>query len=1207
MDSVFPAGGYQLPMHRRLSRLYNDTKKSSDFLTQPVQNAEDPDIKALHRKLRIQKDRFVSWGMEWSDPSQTEEIDESLSKAGLSEVVGSILSTIHDIVAEAEPLWQSSKALVGGGKASEKSSGDKKIPIVAWDKGRFEDLIRDLTTSVDTLYDLSRTRSSGVLSSQSSRAKLSKSTTSAEDMRPFESTRMQTPQQIDPSSLTNLRSMPVTQSTATREVVLMSRQALANLSKHIGPQPSGPLLLEFAEFDPVYSTTGIMPPMARFEKLSAGLQRESQRAPGAWTGLPRLLGYFEDLQYSRLGLVYHFPPTFNAVSHESYTRTPVDNLCTLSDLLMRPDFEPRLEAKFRLANNLANTVFDLHARGITHGNLVDRNVSFCNVDSADATGSTGEVDVRRPLISSFDLFPDAPSDHEETPFIQLYRHPLDPRTAPAGPITDRTDSRILDLYSLAMVLTSIGLWTRLEYLVADPLSPSIPESILEQLAIRCGTLYMKAVQVCWDAVDQELAGKTVGEELLANVQVKASRYLEACCILDGVSGLDERLGRDLGTATSSMMAQASQAGPATQAQPRQKVEEPRASKARPPVPVPAPTVDPEKALLAKREAERKHAITPVDVAKLDEVAAEQPSAKPSKQRLYPNVPLSPDAIEKWHTTVMPQVNQALRHFYRKYPETVEISLESIGVSPQKTKPTVLVVCTSVSKVKAILKRKLGEVFDAGNEFGLKVCKGQIVLSRKQASDSKRSMTVEGNDGEDLKPANPGYQEYPNNGASIGAWIGDRHLPPVSFGGLVMVDDKPYGMTVHHMLDDPEQDRAPQKEPDTTLRSMARPNDAALQNFYADSVGDTSGSEDFACEFSDSDSEASETDITSDTSDDESESDDGEYDQPGDIPGVEPGCGEGYVVTQPAMDDVDDDFYPCAETADEDHLDSYRLGEVYASSGIRRREQDGLVHEIDWALFEFQDRRLPDDNTIPHYKGLDKSGAAATSEEAIMRPMDVTPSAALPGLEVQCIARTSGLQSGRILPAMASIRIYGRQSPSHSYQVSSGSASPKMGIPGDSGAWLMDREMGRVCGHVLAWSQRKMVAYICPMDVLLLDIAETLGAETVRLPGGEPIVRIMNAEERFAQYGDGDELGSSPFLDPHDDEDLGDLLGEDDDEAPMLARSRATKKSHGDKGRVAHTEKGRVGYNKVATSTGDISRAMESVGVGGGRLGVGMCS
>src|SRR3569833_3463999 len=137
MDSYFPMGGFQLPFQRRLSRLYNDTKKSTDFFKEPVQNAEDPEIKALHRKLRIQKDRLVSWGLEWSDPSQSAEvlIDSSLSKAGLSEVVGSIMSTIKDILAEAEPLWLSSKRLVGE-KVPEKSSGDRKLPIVAGGGGR---------------------------------------------------------------------------------------------------------------------------------------------------------------------------------------------------------------------------------------------------------------------------------------------------------------------------------------------------------------------------------------------------------------------------------------------------------------------------------------------------------------------------------------------------------------------------------------------------------------------------------------------------------------------------------------------------------------------------------------------------------------------------------------------------------------------------------------------------------------------------------------------------------------------------------------------------------------------------------------------------------------------------------------------------------------------------------------------------------------
>ena len=60
--SLIPLGGFQLPFQKRLSRLYSDTKKSSDFVQEPVQTTEDPEIKALHRKLRIQKDRPSSRG-----------------------------------------------------------------------------------------------------------------------------------------------------------------------------------------------------------------------------------------------------------------------------------------------------------------------------------------------------------------------------------------------------------------------------------------------------------------------------------------------------------------------------------------------------------------------------------------------------------------------------------------------------------------------------------------------------------------------------------------------------------------------------------------------------------------------------------------------------------------------------------------------------------------------------------------------------------------------------------------------------------------------------------------------------------------------------------------------------------------------------------------------------------------------------------------
>jgi hypothetical protein len=200
--------------------------------------------------------------------------------------------------------------------------------------------------------------------------------------------------------------------------------------------------------------------------------------------------------------------------------------------------------------------------------------------------------------------------------------------------------------------------------------------------------------------------------------------------------------------------------------------------------------------------------------------------------------------------------------------------------------------------------------------------------------------------------------------------------------------------------------------------------------------------------------------------------------------------------------------------------------VYASSGIRRKMSGGLIHEVDWALFEFAHGRLPEDNSIPVAQanaGKKRSKSRKQDGQPSLRPTAVAPSSSLPGLEVQCMARTSGLQTGRILPALTSVKIYGRTSPSHTYQIASTHAlsedagadktAAPIGIPGDSGAWIVDRDKGQLCGHVLAWSQRKQVAYICPMDVMLMDIAQALEASEIRLPGGEVVVAL-------GEHGDG---------------------------------------------------------------------------------------
>ncbi|KAG6008139.1 hypothetical protein E4U21_004896 [Claviceps maximensis] len=1145
MSSSIPMGEFQLPLRRRVSRLYNDTKKSSDFVKESVQHAEDPDMKALHHQLRIQKDRLISWGLEWSDPNQSAEIDESISRAGLSDVVAGIMSTIKDTLAAAEPLWQSSIHPV---TSKRKPSGDRKVPLVQWDKSRFEHLVRVLTDSIDTLYDLSHTRSSRIEylpKSKMADKPSSPSLLNPDETRPFESTRMQTPPQINPQTLIHLGAKQQEDAKIpSRQVVSMQQEAYFEMTQSTTTKAACELLLlEYAAFNPIYSATGIMPPMSSLEKLFLGLQKVSRCEFGAWTGLPRLLGYFLDHDNSRIGLIYRLPCFFNPALYDQPTNTSYD-LLTLSDLLEWHK-EPALEARFSLAYSLASTVFDMHARGLTHGNFCDKNVSFCDSQQRGSKNFSSSVDIRRPLLSSFELFPEERSASKGNLC-------LDPMGI--------TDERVLELYPLALILLSIGMWVKVDWTRVEetPMSSIISDFRMSEVAAKCGTLYTGAVRVCLDAVDVGLTVTSHGERILSAVQKKVCHFLKTCCVLDDVGSLEHGLAQEPVENLPESLAHEQSAPKKNTTSPSSFPADKKSPLLPPDALAPSPPklplshVTAEKALTQAENQGTQSSIVPSENMPPD---VPSPQGKSQKMRLYPHVPIPPQIVDKWNTILMPQVNQCLGHFYRMHPESVEISLESVGPSPHATKPTVVVICSSVRKVRAILKTRLGELFDGSTEFALKVCRGHVVQSRRCAKDGLRSAAhaqksgfnchgdagADDDDDDEIEAVNPEYQECPGNGASIGAWIGDRHLPPVSFGGLVLIDGKPYGMTVHHMLDDPDQE-VTQKG---TLRSS---NASKLGHDWCAKLKESGADEEeFSFDLSDTESDVfSEADMTSeygaDDDDDDDDDDHGEEDwakgEPGDIPGIEPGCGGGYIVTQPALDDVEEGFYPCAETEDEDHLDTFTLGGVYASSGIRRKRANGLIHEVDWALFEFEDGRLPEDNSMPRWEDeveaepekSSRQGKPSLSHDLDkLRPTTVVPWSSLPGLEVQCIARTSGLRTGRISAALTSVKIYGRCSPSHTYQVTSTPSSNArkstssdlpMGIPGDSGAWVVDRRQGQLCGHVLAWSERKRVAYISPMDVVLLDIAQTLDASEVCLPGGGPAVTLRASchdVQQHAQY------------------------------------------------------------------------------------------
>lgn len=1095
MESLFTL---PRPLQRRLTKMYTDTKSSYDFVKEPIQVAEDPELVSLHRKLRIQKDRLVSWGLEWSDPTQSPDIDESINKAGLSELVGSVMSTIKEVLAEAEPLWQSSKRPFHDKVPTSEKSVDRKPSLIVWDQSRFVDLVRDLTMSIDTLYDLSRTRQNAqrmsAQKSESSSVVQEKKSPVVEE-RQFESTRMQTPQQIDPSSLiwpSDLKGIQpgtLPPAKAPRQIVFMRRPTPLGDARRarVLSTPIVPVLLEHASYDPIYSVTGISPPMTRFEKLFSALSQAYISSDRLLSGLLHLIGYFEESEHSRFCLLYALPTNFGPVDIESPS---MPEISVLSELLYNKGSEPSLEVKFRLAYNVSNAVFDLHAKGAVHGNVVSNNVLFIESQSHKDLDED-EVNMRQSFLASFDLFSDNAADsfdHPSSAWPLLHRHPLDPRTTRYTRLT--LESKSLDLYSLALLLLEIGFWCPLPDIFPGASAiPENPTAVFKQLAARCGSLFVKAVQACWHAPEDELSQQARPDVMHQKVFCKVSKALDACCAIDEVSDDDSQTDDTAPSPTEGSRSRQPSVPTRTTTAPIIPTSIINASIARSKTMPFIPTTSPEKTDWSEKPAVKAPGMTfkfhsPFEFYLIAIAPAPIQKSKP-KLRTYPAIRISPEHLYFWHTDLIPHINYALRNFYKKYPESVEISLESIGDSAGNTKPTILVICTSVHLVRNILKKSL--VYDK-TAFGLKVCRGKVVRSRKRGL--KRSMVNEL--GEDVKPANGNHQERPSNGASIGAYVGERHLPPVSFGGLIMVDDKPYGMTVHHMLDDPDAGDEDEEIQEPILRSSAHSREMP-ELTYSESSVYSSGDEEYMYDLTDYESDFSDDDghdeYDEDFDIDEDDSLDGR--EPGDVKGIPQGCGEEYVVTQPAIDDVDSEFYPIEEERDQDHLDSCSLGEVYASSGIRRRVENGTVHEIDWALFEFNPHRCPEKNCVTPSKRF--------GVNADQYPLTVASSTDLSDLNVHCMARTSGLQTGRILPGMVIVKIYGRQTPSSSYQVVG-----RLGVPGDSGAWVVDNEHGRACGHVLAWSSRKQAAYICPMDVLLRDIGETLGARTVGFPGGEDV-------------------------------------------------------------------------------------------------------
>jgi hypothetical protein len=1169
--SVFQRGGSYL--HRRLTKLYSDTKQSYETATvaSKTKADEDPILKALHREFRIQKDRLLAWGLQWSDsnatPSPDVEIDQKLDQAGLGHVVALVMSDIQKLLIESEMIQNPRPGLqdkMSGGQVDSKAPSTTN-EMTSDDIAKSRSLLSRLITCIDSLYKLSESRRTLSTDSQiekASRALLTKDnpmsittpSSQAQGQRSFSEVAREESQIeelvyqdklfIDSSCITHsldpaLESekpppyeevMPLekTRLPGMLDVASLSGECLSALE--IQDRHQKPVVVEYLPTVPDGGS-------ALYDQYCAALRyaqrifehQSSQEV--SHTGSLRLLGYTIDISNARHGFVYEMP--FQTRHNDFGHNLPIVSSLRAVIPSKRDDSDPpspNLEDRFRLAFNILLSMLHLSMQGLLLQNLNSTNIVLLLDRQAVPHGAQksdlAPCDIRRPYLLHAPPSPAAantPHRAEGPLSASIYRHADD------TVVGEKAHDLAFDIYSFGLILLEIGLWTPLSRLWKakydrPTFTSRIKNIYVPKLASRCGTAYMKVVQTCINAPglfqsDSGHATLKQKEQYLLSYLMQIGRDLSRCCAID-VEGPPckpdlayfERINDE------GCLREARQ-------DPNQKISAPGPSHR-------SATSSASADILSRAES------------------GDEPRFLLQKQQTvlkkWNNVDIPQECLDQWNTHLMPKISKLLQKALDSSRESCSASLMMVGKTPETAKTTICIQCMSVEKVRDCFRRN----FRCKNGWGLVVLRGDIRRSGKARREEKSHDSTRSR----LRPPPPDkstYQEKPQFGASIGAFRDNEHLPPVSFGGSILVDGKPYGMTVHHMLDAPsdDEDAIGEEDLDDVQRSGATGSDAWLPDLHAQHrqqhghedvlessevleisddesecstirpdyihldtgiggfwfAGDSDGTPDLEDDLGPDSDEEDSSDVDDD--DEDGDDDDDDRESVGDIIGIDPAGDEEVYVTQPAIDDVDDDFFPCMEDRDDDHLASHALGYVHASSGIRRVVTGSLKHEVDWALIKIRDERLTVSNAIRQHlrtskrrrRTKEKMDPVPSSAQHSSRHLTaIVPSHALPRLPVHCHGRTSGLRSGRISPALALVKLHGRTSFSSSWVVEGGG----FGVPGDSGAWIYDPHAGRLCGHVLAWGSQSRTAYMAPMEVLFEDIRRRLGADRVELPGSQ---------------------------------------------------------------------------------------------------------
>ncbi|RMZ92389.1 hypothetical protein DV736_g403, partial [Chaetothyriales sp. CBS 134916] len=1150
------AGGGGTPL-QRLTKLYQDTKQSYESnkpMAQPTIGGasgvlDDPDVRELRRDFQIEQDRLLAWGMHWADVGaqtgsgagsghaptgfgsekggsggglgEERDIDKKIDQAGLGEVVASVMSQIKSLLDESGRLqhpanFEKGKGNVGGiaGEVKRKEWTRHEVQT-----GRL--LLARLTECIDLLYSLSEGQTDEKEVKSEKKAKGEKRERGKKGARGLEDdveAALYGPQQRQSSALGNIKEHPLYVEFSQIDFQTQYSGDTAEPPPYYGAgemvtggrgrvvgfwrDAKKPVLIDFLPTKCPPLVVATSDDVFEMHELGERLKKHSQNL--SFYGHLRVLGF--TVETYRCGMVYELP------DHDQQTLQKFQTLSAVIDATSNQELaKPPLENRFRLAYNILISVLGYLANGDSHRDVSSNNVILIPEAEERPQFSAGtpvkKVDIRSGfLLQSCQDF--VPGDASPEPLeSEMYRHPEYELKMPGSIVP------AFDIYSLGLVLLEIGLWvplSRMWKLDYDRriFMVRIQRMYSQKLASKMGSKYMRLVQRCLHA-PTELLGKNEPHHAATHL-LEIAKELRLCLALDegGVPPGDDLESFEL-LAIEQMCKTEANSRTADHA-------------SLPPLHIPGAYTEPRETVILQGDYVRtRRKLVPVPSAENSEPT--QPQRRISKRerrrsagtalRKWPEFPVSQADLDIWNTMLMPRLSKILQEALQDSPESASVSLLKIGATAENAKTTICVQCHNTARVHDILRER----FRPKRGWGLVILKGDVRRSGVgRHRKPRRSMGVAG----EFRPSERKYQEKPTCGASIGAFRDNEHLPPVSFGGTILVDGEPFGMTVHHMLDPPsdcedDEEDCYSDEEGGLRRSMASRStqDAAFRQIGGAAadlsfIGGDSTFSSPGIDISDEDLAISDDEDLSDTST------------------IRPD----YSIT----DDSGHEF--CSHT----------FGYIHASSGIRRVMRGQLKHEVDWALIHIEDDRLDVSNRLagnyggnrprrPGRGGQHKSaGGDNKSNSPLLKLTKVVSSSKLSNLAVACRARSSGFSCGKISPAMCLVKLHGRHTFSYSWIVDPmppqqpdpdthrqrGShlqhrqkAKPDLGTPGDSGAWIYCPETGELAGQVLAYGEKLRQCYIAPMDVLFEDIRARLGASRVELPGALSEAKLRGEEQR----------------------------------------------------------------------------------------------